>query len=227
MAFEKNIQASRIIGLLAEIGDLGGLSGSGTLNYIPKWTPDGVTIGNSLIYDSGTNVGIGTSTPTARLHVKSVNHLSASYAFKIDDDLSNSLFKITNTARTSINNASHNSPLGTDDAIFATQISGYTFQHAANILWLYDNNVKMYNAISSTYGAIGTYTANDFYIRTGNVDRIKIDDSTGYVGIGTSSPTAKLHVVGLLEYTDNADALANGLTIGAFYRTGDLLKVVH
>lgn len=31
----------------------------------------------------------------------------------------------------------------------------------------------------------------------------------------------------LLEYVDNADALANGLQIGNFYRTGDFLKVVH
>ena len=29
------------------------------------------------------------------------------------------------------------------------------------------------------------------------------------------------------EYSDNADALANGLTVGAIYRTGDLLKIVR
>ena len=49
----------------------------------------------------------------------------------------------------------------------------------------------------------------------------------GEVGIGTSSPTATLQVVGLVEYADNAAALLAGLTAGAFYRTGDLLKVVH
>jgi hypothetical protein len=40
-----------------------------TLNYIPKWTPDGDTIGNSQIFDNGTNVGIGTATPGAKLDV--------------------------------------------------------------------------------------------------------------------------------------------------------------
>jgi hypothetical protein len=38
-----------------------------TTNYIPKWNGSG--FGNSLIYDSGTNVGIGTTTPTEKLDV--------------------------------------------------------------------------------------------------------------------------------------------------------------
>jgi hypothetical protein len=42
--------------------------GSGTANYIPKWT-SGTTLGNSLIYDNGTSVGIGTSSPACSLDV--------------------------------------------------------------------------------------------------------------------------------------------------------------
>lgn len=61
----------------------------------------------------------------------------------------------------------------------------------------------------------------------------------GKVGIGVKNPAAKLHVVkhandltpaiisGCNEYTGNAAALAAGLPIGALYRTGDVLKVVH
>jgi len=36
-----------------------------------------------------------------------------------------------------------------------------------------------------------------------------------------------MKVVGLLEYADNATAITAGLVVGAFYRTGDLLKIVH
>ena len=36
--------------------------GSGTLNYVPKFTGIGKTLGNSLIYDNGTNVIIGDTT---------------------------------------------------------------------------------------------------------------------------------------------------------------------
>lgn len=44
------------------------IGGSGTTNYIPKFTGTR-TLGNSLIYDNGTNVGIGTNTPASRLTV--------------------------------------------------------------------------------------------------------------------------------------------------------------
>jgi len=43
--------------------------------------------------------------------------------------------------------------------------------------------------------------------------------STGNLGIGTTAPTSKLHVVGLPVFADNTTALAGGLTAGAFYRT--------
>jgi hypothetical protein len=49
-------------------GGGGGISGSGTTNYIAKWT-DSTSLGNSIIYDNGTNVGIGTTAPGAKLDV--------------------------------------------------------------------------------------------------------------------------------------------------------------
>jgi hypothetical protein len=39
-----------------------GISGSGTANYVPKFTAS-QTVGNSLIFDNGTHIGIGTATP--------------------------------------------------------------------------------------------------------------------------------------------------------------------
>ena len=45
-------------------------SNTPTTNYLTKWTSSGV-IGNSLIFDNGTNVGIGTSSPSKKLEIVS------------------------------------------------------------------------------------------------------------------------------------------------------------
>ena len=45
---------------------LGG--GTGTVNYLTKWV-DPTTIGDSQVFDNGTNVGVGTTTPTQKLDV--------------------------------------------------------------------------------------------------------------------------------------------------------------
>ena len=51
------------------------LSGTGTINFIPKWT-SGTAIGNSIIFQStGGNVGIGSITPGAKLDVKGTSFL--------------------------------------------------------------------------------------------------------------------------------------------------------
>ena len=70
------------------------------------------------------------------------------------------------------------------------------------------------------------FNGGDFEFQIGGTEKMRID-SSGNVGIGTSTPTAKLTVVGLAEHADNSAAISAGLTTGAFYRTGDLLKVVH
>jgi hypothetical protein len=49
-------------------GGGGGVGGSGTTNYVPKFTA-GTTIGNSQIFDNGTNVGIGTTSTLGQLDV--------------------------------------------------------------------------------------------------------------------------------------------------------------
>jgi len=54
----------------ANLASLGGAAYSSlTSNFLPKW--NGGTFVNSLIYDSGTNIGIGTTSPFARLDILS------------------------------------------------------------------------------------------------------------------------------------------------------------
>ena len=53
----------------------GAVDGSGTANYVTKWT-DGDTIGNSVIRDDGTNVGIGTIGNGYKLRVQGNVYIS-------------------------------------------------------------------------------------------------------------------------------------------------------
>jgi hypothetical protein len=47
---------------------VGGIGGGGTANYVPKFTA-ATTLGNSNLYDNGSAVGIGTTSPTSRMTI--------------------------------------------------------------------------------------------------------------------------------------------------------------
>jgi|ERR1043165_3084527 hypothetical protein len=50
-------------------GPAGNAYVSGTVNYVSKFTPDTTSLGNSQIYDDGTNIGIGNATPHLKLSI--------------------------------------------------------------------------------------------------------------------------------------------------------------
>jgi hypothetical protein len=60
---------------------VGGISGSGSADYVPKFTATR-TIDNSTIFDNGTNVGIGTAAPAQRLSVNGlIESLTGGFKF--------------------------------------------------------------------------------------------------------------------------------------------------
>ena len=58
-------------------GGGGGVGGSGTTNYVAKWTTS-TDIGNSSIFDNGTSVGIGTNTPVSTYKLDVVGNIFSS-----------------------------------------------------------------------------------------------------------------------------------------------------
>lgn len=75
--------------------------GTLTTNYIPKATSSD-TIGDSQIFDDGTNVGIGTIAPTATIHGKGIDATSSNYALKVDNSASSALLYVRNDGIVSI-----------------------------------------------------------------------------------------------------------------------------
>ncbi|WP_160135958.1 hypothetical protein [Chryseobacterium sp. c4a] len=89
----------------------------------------------------------------------------------------------------------------------------------------------------SRYRFTGDNAANAYNLYSQGADTKNYFE--GRVGVGINAPSAQLHIVkqasdltpaiiiGCNEYVDNAAAVSAGLPIGALYRTGDFIKVVH
>jgi len=71
-----------------------GISGAGTANYMPKFTASG-TIGNSLIYDNGTNLGISnTAFSNTRLTITGIGTTSSNYGLVVNNSSNSNLFSV-------------------------------------------------------------------------------------------------------------------------------------
>ena len=139
----------------------GSVTGSGILNYVPKWTPDGNTLGNSSIFDNG-NVGIGTVAPSAKLSVASAA-LGGVY-------IGNGTFE---------NSAGWNQVFDLHGASHAR----ITARTGAVSMGMYAHDA--WNL--GTAGYLGTYTNHPLAFIINTTPRMVIDVG-GNVGIGTTSP---------------------------------------
>jgi len=90
-----------------------------------------------------------------------------------------------------------------------------------------ENNYTASNLDNLRFAVADNADAGFRFTNVNDDELLYIKSDNGNTGIGTVAPTAKLQVVGLAEHADNSAATTAGLTAGAFYRTGDLLKVVH
>jgi len=124
------------------------VGGSGTTDYVAKFT-NSTTLGNSLIFDNGTNVGIGTTSPAAPLHI-SGNRL---------------LLTSGTTAEVQFTGSASSARFGED---------------ATGSFFASDTNGKVVK----------------FLTNNGTLNEWMRITSAGNVGIGTTTPAAKLEVKG-------------------------------
>ena len=167
----------------------GTVTGSGTANYVARWTSSS-NISTGVLYDNGTNVGIGTTAPYTRLDVtESIPYISVSSSMPIESTTDGQ-------AIAGINFRKHYS-LAIGASIRQLQAGG-TASYGQAHLAFYTNDVS-----------VGW---ND------PIERMRIT-AGGNVGIATTNPLNTLQVgsVGSTGYNGNNIAWGDGTRAGAIY----------
>jgi hypothetical protein len=179
----------------------GKVGGSGTTNYVPKWTGS-TALGNSQIFDNGTQIGIGTISP-----------LTSAFAQFQKDQNSITQVVVRN------DNSGTNAQSG-----FAAYNSAFN-NTGVVILAKYGTGFSGYKIISANDGGIYNSQGDIFFLNDNPSGRIKFNTGnnsnvqmvvfpTGNVGIavGTTDAGYRLDVSGTFRST--LDANINGATFG-------------
>ncbi|MDO9185922.1 MAG: hypothetical protein Q7W13_07915 [Bacteroidia bacterium] len=164
----------------------GTICGGATTNYVTKFT-SAVDMCNSIIYDNGTNLGIGTTLPLSKVHIKD----SANVALTIESRLSTGApyLSLTNDVAKSLS--------------VSLQGSASTFHPNSAILYAPELNFF-------ADGNIGDGDMKFFTNPPGGYSPTAADmviTAAGNVGIGTITPTA----TALLTITPTTNAIRNGI----------------
>ena len=168
------------------------VGGSGTTNHIPIWT-NSTTLGNSTIFESGGKVGIGTIAPgdTMDIEFGTVGHLlfGAPFISGSGGPAPFLRFQCTsaNCGRTNFDGGELNIQGGFD--------------------------VPNGGRIRLGGGNRGDAEVNVVQFFQDSTETMRIQDG-GNVGIGTTSPAAKLHVIGNFIATGTKSALVETASYG-------------
>jgi hypothetical protein len=134
------------------------------------------------VYDG--SLGVGTTSPTNLLHINS-GYTPATGQFRLSANNAGSLSGIAYSP--------NNVALGFD----VDYANGSWIARDSSVAWLYKTSSKFFLQGSASNAVGGVAAANSY---------LAVDLSNGNVGIGTTTPTTKLHVAGDITVTGNINA---------------------
>ena len=201
------------------LSEITGVDGTGTANYVTKWQ-DANTVTNSVMYDDGTNIGIGTTSPGYKLDVNGSLNVGANVynsiggnkafagngssqlyfytgttALTVRNNADNAtLITITDGGKLGIGNTSPNGMLSFADDVVTRKIVMWDGA-ANNDYQFYGFGVESSTMIQSVYDSTDRFL---WVAGTGTTTRneLMVVQGNGNVGIGTTNPSRKLHIYG-------------------------------
>ena len=198
------------------------LTTGGNTNYMAKFFDTMGDIENSLIYDNGTNVGVGTTTPAAILHVSSTAPPAAYF-----DIYSGSATAALNIMPT-VNRAARGTPTNPSAVQLNDYIAGMAARGYGSTKFANGGRAALRMQASENWTDTNQGTYMSFWTSatdsTVSVEHMRIDPF-GNVGIGTATPTAVLEVNGTAKF-DGLVSFASGQTFPGIVTTGSTGAVV-
>jgi hypothetical protein len=189
------------------------IGGSGTVNQIPKFVTT-TTVDDSIIYDDGTYVGVGNTTPVYKLDVSGAIRTTDGFIgngatisnINADNITSGTLLlnRIQNSSNTNWLLTSGSGGPGQSTWVNPTAITvgnATIATNATNATNTTNVNVTSYSTSTTSYLLFANTTGNtSVYLNT--TYSPKINPSTGNVGIGTAvNASYKLAVVGDVSFS--------------------------
>jgi hypothetical protein len=184
----------------------GNVSGTGTINYITKWSATN-TISNSLLFDNGTNIGIGTTSPIAKLDLAFTPSVGTGMLRIAGTTTVNDSFTLSNATSNSnvfipifqykattygYGGGANLYPSGTYGGGFIANVDDVSYPDGIGAGAAMHFNARNY----ANTGALSNRNLFSFGNWLTNYLVIK---ANGNIGIGTNDATEKLEVIGTVK----------------------------